>query len=441
MAAIYSQAHQVIIWLGSGDDDQRSALEAIGLHSPSMQTQEELDSLLALCENEYWERTWVIQEVMLAKKLVLMYDNQRIPWSSWVILHRKEPYLRTVENQEQSDKTIKNRFEVSKGRLMVFEYYRFREKQRQFKLKELLVTFGQSKCADPRDRIFALLGLCEEGVKGLVEPDYNMEIEDLYYLIVVSCFPDSTADAQMLAGVLGFPNEWEGSRPQDWVKAFSICRLMTPSVVSEHKPEAQDWRLDPITRFCVGCYRLVPGVRLPGSYRNQSAHYFVCQSGAVTDNADHLLLLPEPAQEDRKISEIAFSIGATLFKERHTLSVLLYGAEVHEYEGAQFLSTEEIYQGSWIFPYNDLRNAIPVPTVSAGHSYHIEESHLSKTWAISKFISPQLSSSFFSACVTHTQKQKKIKHRDATSARGMPDADGPNTTPSPNFKQDRGGYV
>jgi hypothetical protein len=403
-----------------------------------MQTQEELDSLLALCENEYWERTWVIQEVLLAKKLVLMYDNQRIPWSSWVILHRKEPYLHTVENEEQFDKTIKNRFEVSKGRLMVFEYYRFREKQRQFELKELLVTFGQSKCADPRDRIFALLGLCEEGVKGLVEPDYKLEIEDLYYHIMVSCFPNSTAGAQMLAGVLGFPDEWEGSCPQDWIASFSICRLMTASVVSEHRPEAQDGRLDCITRFCIGCSRQLPWVRLPESYRNQSAHYLGCLSGVVTDHADHFLLLAEPAQEDRNISEIAFSIGAKLVKKSHTSPALLYGVVVLEHEGTQFLGPPaNSYQ--WVLSGDDLRNAPPVPL--SGHHYRIEEGHLLKAWAITKFVDPQLISSFLSACVTHTQKQKKIEHRDATSARGMPDADATNTTPSRNCEEDRGGHV
>ncbi|EXJ56128.1 hypothetical protein A1O7_09059 [Cladophialophora yegresii CBS 114405] len=127
MAAIYSQAHQVIVWLGSGDQGQKKALEQMGRHSPSTQTPEELESLLALCENEYWDRIWVVQEVILAKKLVLMYDNQQIPWSSWVILHRKQSYLHKVQDVQQSDK-VKERFNSSEGRVIFLEYSKFRER-------------------------------------------------------------------------------------------------------------------------------------------------------------------------------------------------------------------------------------------------------------------------------------------------------------------------
>ncbi|KIW64732.1 hypothetical protein PV04_09645 [Phialophora macrospora] len=382
MAAIYSQAHQVIIWLGTGDDDQRDALEAIGRHSPNVQTQKEMESLLALCENEYWKRTWVIQEVMLAKKLILMYDNQRIPWSSWVILHRKQPYLHVMEKKQQSDKTVTNRFDVSKGRVMVLEYYKFREKQRQFTLKELLATFGHSKCADLRDRIFALLGLCEEGVKGLVRADYDIGILELFSQIVLSCFPDSTADAQMLAKVLGFPDGWERSHPKYWRNYFSIC------VLSEFRPEALDELVRQIAPLCPSCGCQLPLVLLPERYRDQSAkHYFCCLFPFDSDKRDHLLLLAEPAQDNRNFVEVARSIGATLSKERH-IQVSLYGADGRAHEGAQFLSIRRSCEAeSWVFPENDLHNAITVPTNPSGHHYRVEERHLSRSCFIERDVS------------------------------------------------------
>ncbi|ETI21671.1 hypothetical protein G647_08018 [Cladophialophora carrionii CBS 160.54] len=104
----YTRAQRVIVWLGTGDEGQKKALEQLGSHSPSVQAPGELESLLALCENDYWDRIWIVQEVILAKKLLLKYDNQKIPWSSWLILHRKQPYLRVVEDVlQQCDEAVK----------------------------------------------------------------------------------------------------------------------------------------------------------------------------------------------------------------------------------------------------------------------------------------------------------------------------------------------
>jgi hypothetical protein len=134
-----------------------------------------------------------------------------------------------------------------------------------------------------------------------------------------------------------------------------------------------------------------------------------------------------------------------LCKERHTSPVLLYGADVHEHEGARHLSAKGFYEGSWIFPFYDLHNATPVPPVPFGHHYRIEERHMWKTRAIRKFISLQFLSPVVSAWrarwVTDLQKPKRIEHRDATDARGTPDADATNPTPSRNCEEDRSGHV
>ena len=37
-------------------------------------------SLIRLCEDEYWYRVWTIQEVLLAKELLIMTDTVQMPW-------------------------------------------------------------------------------------------------------------------------------------------------------------------------------------------------------------------------------------------------------------------------------------------------------------------------------------------------------------------------
>ncbi|ETI21670.1 hypothetical protein G647_08017 [Cladophialophora carrionii CBS 160.54] len=113
---------------------------------------------------------------------------------------------------------------------MVLEQYKFRERKQQFKLSELLATFGQSKCADIRDRVFVLLGLCEEGVKGVVQVDYYVDIPSLFWRTVSSCFAESIADAEMLATVLEHGDSWFPSDSPGSTINFSICRFGNPHV-------------------------------------------------------------------------------------------------------------------------------------------------------------------------------------------------------------------
>ena len=213
MANIYSHAAEVVIWLGAGDGNQRHALGALRSQTLEMDKSFPLKSLLALCENRYWGRMWIVQEIMLARKLVLMYDNQRLPWSNWTLFHLKRPYsdltddILTLNHRE--------RFEDSNGRLMVFEYFRFRKLhegmlRERHKLTDLLTKFGESECSDVRDRVFALLGLCEEGVNGVIEVDYGMSKGQLFDGVVRSCFADSLTDARLLARVLelGSPTDY-----------------------------------------------------------------------------------------------------------------------------------------------------------------------------------------------------------------------------------------
>ncbi|KAH9216660.1 heterokaryon incompatibility protein-domain-containing protein, partial [Leptodontidium sp. 2 PMI_412] len=84
MWRIYSQAEMVIAWLGVPGTMSEQAIRTIchygesshpSITSPLNQNAmwdrgSLLDFLLALCRREYWSRLWIVQEILMAKKLL-----------------------------------------------------------------------------------------------------------------------------------------------------------------------------------------------------------------------------------------------------------------------------------------------------------------------------------------------------------------------------------
>jgi hypothetical protein len=87
MGMIYSHAERVCVWLGLADDSAHGTHRL--LHRES--TWDELKSglltrlnewrhLACLCEKEYWDRLWIIQEVVLAGKIEVHCGHLNFPW-------------------------------------------------------------------------------------------------------------------------------------------------------------------------------------------------------------------------------------------------------------------------------------------------------------------------------------------------------------------------
>ncbi len=93
MKSIYSNAEAVQIWLGepiAGSDDAIAMLKELGRGLPldDVRIQDvPMDdsnwvSLIVLTRRPCWERTWVQQELLLAKTAILNCGSNRINWSN-----------------------------------------------------------------------------------------------------------------------------------------------------------------------------------------------------------------------------------------------------------------------------------------------------------------------------------------------------------------------
>lgn len=104
MGSIYSIASRVLISLGKGSADSKAAFEAMAKFLRRMGTperfsvrkrklwsekwfeffQEKQDLFTSLCENPYWGRLWIIQEVCLASRMKVHCGSDTIEWDQFL---------------------------------------------------------------------------------------------------------------------------------------------------------------------------------------------------------------------------------------------------------------------------------------------------------------------------------------------------------------------
>lgn len=195
MGNIYSQACQVIIWLGLATEgtnalvrhllrsQQQRFLEAHHetRHLHEIHVSHALIDAGAqdLYQRDYWLRTWVIQEILLAKELVVFIGAETIAWRyvSGFLLFGEGQLGSKLEHVIPSSAPadvlrITHAYRIFRQRMV------FQGTMHSHPLVSLLRQFAHSQCRDTRDRVFGLLGLVEQGEGFPV--DYNMAKSDLF---------------------------------------------------------------------------------------------------------------------------------------------------------------------------------------------------------------------------------------------------------------------
>lgn len=137
------------------------------------------------CELSYWSRTWIIQELLLAKSVLFIHQESVVSWDDlWSGVLREcgidlamvkaiPPDTRVITGSRDPPKLPKR--EVVAFSLLVSPAFRhvFSRKELSLtkkhvgshgsNLRDLLASHKDTACADRRDRIFSLLSLVPEG--------------------------------------------------------------------------------------------------------------------------------------------------------------------------------------------------------------------------------------------------------------------------------------
>ena len=147
-----------------------------------------------LFRNPYWQRVWIVQELVLANRVFLWVGRTTIEWEHFLRFHDSYNGEIAIENDYASQ--LRRRDPSSKNfRILTAQHpsirtlrelrLRRRDGQNIF-LLECLELGRHCQSTDPRDRIFAFLSLCIDGKQFVPKPSYSASLQRVFMDMTLS---------------------------------------------------------------------------------------------------------------------------------------------------------------------------------------------------------------------------------------------------------------
>lgn len=163
MDRIYRQAQLVIVDLGDDDEPSRALFDGImKRHNNQLATEAQIQQFLS---RRWFSRGWVLQEVALAKYAIVHCGHDTANWDDFKDFVRANCATHHLPAALQLNLHWDNQMDV-------------------LSLIDVLATTFSCTVADPRDKIYSLLGLCQPELRQQLPVDYTITISQLYLQLV-----------------------------------------------------------------------------------------------------------------------------------------------------------------------------------------------------------------------------------------------------------------
>ena len=210
MGDIYRGAQTVFVWLGLEAETQlkeqrlrnflRHLLKDFGFRNlDSVDTQ-----LMELARAPYWTRAWIVQELALARKVRIIYGSRYISWETILASLSRKHFIARDDDEFNYRRNpaakLAVRFE------MLLEEAKYKNKKATtfagtHQLSEYMLQFRDNQCSDPRDKVFAFLGLASDSSNFRV--DYDISICQLLFTVIQRAQGLNLPDIIVLQQTLG----------------------------------------------------------------------------------------------------------------------------------------------------------------------------------------------------------------------------------------------
>jgi hypothetical protein len=253
MAEIYSQASNVVVWLGRAGDGSDYAMdlatrigskvdrERVSLDftsKPGLDFEEEdlwwfrntgdkpedfpsknmMISLENLFDRPWFKRLWVWQEIILARRATVVCGSRNLAWRDFRIFLLAFAGYQTCEISQRACDNL-----IHIAQLCYYGYPR-----RPPAVAELMYLMRACKCSDDRDRLYGAFNLLYQDDANLVkiEPNYSKPVSEIYREFARANYEKAgDLDIMNLCKTLSKRVKTEGAWPS-WVPDVCIiCRL------------------------------------------------------------------------------------------------------------------------------------------------------------------------------------------------------------------------
>ncbi|KAF7587281.1 hypothetical protein BBP40_007474 [Aspergillus hancockii] len=186
MSEIYGQAKNVIVWLGEEKHGSTEALESIRLVAEGDTPQVDINdtALIALLRRPWFRRVWVLQEVGVARSVLVRCGPMEMTGYAF------SSGLRNLESLNDSHPDLRNSVISIRsvtyllGRAIFRLSYGIRSKRRH-PLGELLDMYHAHEATIRHDKIFALLGMCSDDLDAVgLLPHYDIPWDLLFQRVI-----------------------------------------------------------------------------------------------------------------------------------------------------------------------------------------------------------------------------------------------------------------
>jgi hypothetical protein len=262
MRDVYAKAERTVVWLGESRDTDDAAFEVIrqareatkGLDYASPEAAAALASivfeasdsenklfndrmetvLVSLVGRQWFERMWVIQEVVVASQVRITCGLHEIDWEDFLALFLGlVHYPRVFDSIRSLPDEQRRLLQLIQTITLIWIEYNHTPTLR---LIEILRVINSHKVTDPKDRVYALLGLIRDEMVATVKIDYNLDLRGVYIQTAKCCLSSaqpfltlSAASTSTLTAVS--ESSWGMTRCQglpSWVPDFQFLDTSTP---------------------------------------------------------------------------------------------------------------------------------------------------------------------------------------------------------------------
>jgi hypothetical protein len=142
-------------------------------------------NLFDLLQNPFWRRAWIIQEIAVAAKVHLCLGGVVFNWDSFAeimasLQSTRVGSLFVFTTLEDASANILAAIEGRDQILHIAELRTDLHLRQSLPLGSLLYSTSFFSATDPRDRVFALLGMSDMGPNDAILPDYTQDVSSLF---------------------------------------------------------------------------------------------------------------------------------------------------------------------------------------------------------------------------------------------------------------------
>lgn len=190
MGNIYTRSWRVVAWLGLSNSLSSEAIKLISsfdnlslkraLKEIRTFTPLQIEAITSFCTRSYWSRLWIIQEIVLPFNIRIQCGTGETEHCEWKSMYRFFQFIDSKTFFPEIRKSIPARLfrqwrdlhgghgKVS-GSNIIFD---------------LCLRYTEAKCAEPRDKIFGLIGIAADCCKDAVAVDYSLSMYEICGMVL-----------------------------------------------------------------------------------------------------------------------------------------------------------------------------------------------------------------------------------------------------------------